>query len=158
MKLYLVRHGKAEDQPDETGERPLSDRGRSDIAAQATFLKNAGITVSQVFHSGKLRAHQTAEIIAAEIAPDAPMEPMQYLTPMDGTDHLALSVENWADSNLDTMVSGHNPFMEAMAARLLCGNHKEGAVIVKTGTVMCFERYAPGRWRMDWMVIPKLTR
>ena len=155
MKLYLVRHGKAEDMADATGERPLSARGMADIEAQAKMLDNAGVRVTNVFHSGKLRARQTAEILSALVAPGVMPEAMDNITPMDATSHLAREIDNW-DS--DTMVCGHNPFMEKMAARLLAGDDEENVVLVKTGTVMCFERGHGGSWVMDWMTIPKIAR
>ena len=155
MKLYLVRHGKAEDTTDSSGERPLSARGMADIEAQAKLLDNAGVRVTNVFHSGKLRARQTAEILSALVAPDVMPEPMGSITPMDDTDHLAAEISAWDD---DTMVCGHNPFMERMAARLLSGDDEENVVLVKTGTVMCLERSHGGNWIMNWMSIPKLAR
>lgn len=155
MKLYLVRHGKAEDAADESGERSLSDRGMADIESQAKFLGDAGITLNQVFHSGKLRARQTAEILSARIAPGVSVEAMQNLSPMDEPDALEAALAGW---NVDTMVCGHNPFMERIAARLLSGNDDAAAVLVKTGTVMCFEKVGPDNWLMNWMVVPKLTR
>ena len=155
MKLYLVRHGKAEDTADDSGERPLSDRGMADIEAQAKFLGDAGIKVEQVFHSGKLRARQTAEILAARIAPGIPLMAMNNLAPMDAPDALIAALGDWS---VDTMVCGHNPFMERIVALLLSGNEDAAAVLVKAGTVMCFENMGPGNWIMNWMVVPKLTR
>ena len=154
MKLYLVRHGKAEDSVDESGERPLSQRGMADVEAQAKFLAGANVKVQQVFHSGKLRARQTAEILSALVAPGVALQKIDNITPMDDTDFLAAQLQNW---DIDTMVCGHNPFMERMTARLLAGDDEENVVIVKTATVMCFERFA-NKWVMDWMVVPSLTR
>lgn len=155
MKLYLVRHGKAEEMADDSGERPLSARGMADIEAQAKHLDRAGIRVEQVFHSGKLRARQTAEILASLIAPGIMPMAMNNISPMDNTDYLASQIADW---DADTMVCGHNPFMEAMAARLLSGDDEESVVLVKTGTIMCFEKIHNSNWVMDWMVIPKLSR
>ena len=155
MKLYLVRHGKAEDIADNSGERPLSARGMADIEAQAKLLDNAGVRVANVFHSGKLRARQTAEILSTLIAPEVMPAVLDNITPMDATSHLAREIDGWDD---DTMVCGHNPFMEAMAARLLTDDDEENVVLVKTGTVMCFERGPGGNWAMNWMTIPKLSR
>ena len=68
MNIYLMQHGKPvlkEKNPD----KPLSDRGRDDAGKMAGFLKKAGIQVETVFHSGKTRARQTAEIISSKINP-----------------------------------------------------------------------------------------
>ncbi|MDH5187532.1 MAG: phosphohistidine phosphatase SixA [Rhodospirillaceae bacterium] len=154
MKLYLVRHGKAEDSVDASGERPLSQRGMADVEAQAKFLDNAGVRVTNIYHSGKLRARQTAEILSALVAPGVALQKIDNITPMDDTTYLAQQIQSW---NTDTMVCGHNPFMERMAARLLAGNDEASAVMVKTGTVMCFEKFSD-TWVMNWMVVPCLTR
>ena len=154
MKFYLVRHGKAEDNVDASGERPLSARGMADVEAQAKFLDGANVRVERIFHSGKLRARQTAEILSTLVAPGVVLQKIDNITPMDDTQYLAQQLQNW---NTDTMVCGHNPFMERMAARLLTGDDKKQVVMVRTATVMCFERFGDA-WVMDWMVVPCLTR
>ena len=55
MKLYLVQHGEA-CAKDVDPERPLTDQGNADTDRLAAFLKQAGIQVERVIHSGKLRA------------------------------------------------------------------------------------------------------
>ena len=63
MKLYLVQHGEAKSK-DEDEKRPLTDQGRQGVERVAAFLKGAGVETKRVIHSGKLRAEQTAEILA----------------------------------------------------------------------------------------------
>jgi len=63
MRLYLVQHGKAKSK-DEDPDRPLTDQGRNDIKKVAVFLaENAGLKVTSIYHSGKTRARQTAEVL-----------------------------------------------------------------------------------------------
>lgn len=68
MKIYLMRHGtplpKVNDQ-----ERPLSDQGRDDVERMADFLQKGGVQVEGIFHSGKTRARQTAEIMTSRLNP-----------------------------------------------------------------------------------------
>jgi len=62
MKLYLVRHGDAVfDQVDST--RPLNEKGKADVLKVAMHLKEGVPHIESIFHSGKKRAEQTAEII-----------------------------------------------------------------------------------------------
>ena len=64
MRLYLVQHGDA--LPEQVDpERPLSAEGRRDVEAVARLLASAGTRAVRVAHSGKLRAQQTAEVLAA---------------------------------------------------------------------------------------------
>lgn len=66
MKLYLVQHGEASAKTVDP-ERPLTELGRTDVEQLARFLGEAGVRIERVMHSGKLRAVQTAECLAAGI-------------------------------------------------------------------------------------------
>ena len=67
MKLYLVQHGEAHSK-DTNLERPLTQKGRIDVNKMSDFMNIAGVVVKQVYHSGKLRAKQTAEVFSAKIS------------------------------------------------------------------------------------------
>ena len=69
MRLYLVQHGEALSK-DVDPERALSDAGRADAERLARFLAPRRLTLSRVLQSGKLRAQQTAEILAGAFASD----------------------------------------------------------------------------------------
>jgi phosphohistidine phosphatase SixA len=66
MRIYLAQHGLAVPK-DVDPDRPLSDQGHQHVELLSDFLKQAGIRVEQVFHSGKTRAEQTASILARSI-------------------------------------------------------------------------------------------
>jgi len=115
MKLYLVQHGEAcakEVDP----ERPLTDRGREDIERLAAFLGRAGIEVGRVIHSGKLRAAQTADLLAAVVAPFVELEVNDHIHPND--DPRAVDWRQEAGGR-DTMLVGHLPFMARLVSLLL---------------------------------------
>ena len=61
MKLFLVHHGDAVG-PGVDARRPLSEQGRAAAERLAGKAAEAGAHPSVVWHSGKLRAKQTAEI------------------------------------------------------------------------------------------------
>ena len=155
MRLYLVRHGKADHGPVDA-ERPLSDRGRNDISAIAGHLAAEDIRVARVVHSGLKRAFETAEILAAGVAPGIAVEPMAGIEPWGDVKAFGKTAEHWTE---DTMVCGHEPFMGEAASWLLSGDAHAGLVAVKTGAVMALERvtYAPG-WHLRWMVTPRIIR
>jgi len=82
MKLYLVQHGEAvakEVDPD----RPLSERGLRDVEKMALFLRRGGIGVGRILHSGKRRAEQTAQVLAAAILPGDQPESVEGIKPND---------------------------------------------------------------------------
>ena len=72
MKLYLVQHAEAvpaEDDPD----RPLSDKGRTDVQRVASFLARS-VRVGRIVHSPKMRARDTAVLLAQALGPGGVVE------------------------------------------------------------------------------------
>jgi phosphohistidine phosphatase len=154
MRLYLVQHGEAaskEADPD----RQLTGRGRADIEAMGAFLRRAGVWIPLIWHSGKARARQTAELLAAELVPMGSIEGAKGLKPNDPTEpirnELVLRQE-------DLAVVGHLPFLSNLASELLCGVESAGPVQFQQGGVLCIERAESGPWRVQWMVTPDLLR
>ena len=81
MKILLAQHGDS--LPEHVDpERPLSDRGRDDVMGMARLLGASGVRVRRICHSGKLRACQTAELLAPDVASDAIVEPVVGLPRM----------------------------------------------------------------------------
>src|SRR5262245_23731251 len=68
MNLYLVQHGAAKSEADDPA-RPLTEDGRRAVERLAEFLAARGVRIDRVEHSDKLRARQSAEILAARLAP-----------------------------------------------------------------------------------------
>ncbi len=154
MKVYLTQHGEArakEVDPD----RPLSDRGRADVELVAEFLAVSGIGVDRVQHSGKTRARQTAELLAAKLAPRATVEPMDGLGPKDSGDALMRVLETVSG---DLLVAGHQPFMGRFVSRLLAGKAEPTLVAYQPGSIVCLERDQAGSWTLQWMIRPELLK
>lgn len=152
MKLYLVQHGEAVAEAINPG-RPLSDRGRTDVSHVAAMLKEAGVSVMRVLHSGKTRAEQTAEILAKVLAPSKLHEAIEGINPNDAVPPFARQIEQWSE---DTLVVGHLPFMSRLVALLVTGDETKVIVAYQQGSVVCLERAPSGAWLIDWMVRPEL--
>ncbi len=82
MRIYLTQHGEALAK-DVDRERPLSEQGRADVQRLAEFLRDKGVRVEHIWHSGKTRAEQTAALIADAILPDGRPEARPGLGPND---------------------------------------------------------------------------
>jgi len=152
MRLYLVQHGEAlakEADPD----RPLSDQGRRDIERLSGFLASRKFRVSHVWHSGKTRARQTAELLAAAMAPGLAAEARAGLAPNDSTEKFAGTLATWHE---DAMVVGHLPFMARLVSRLVADNNDGTVVAYLPGSLVCLERDAGGAWAIAWMLRPEL--
>jgi phosphohistidine phosphatase len=154
MKLYLVQHGEAcakEIDPD----RPLTKQGRSDIDRLAVFLKQAGIQVDRVIHSGKLRAGQTAELLAAGIASGVEPEISGLMNPNDNPRAFDWQSESW---DRDTLIVGHLPFMARLVSHLLIADEDRPVTDFQPGSVVCLEHVEDSRWQINWMIRPELLR
>jgi len=152
MNLYLIQHGEAV--PKEVdAERPLSDTGRRDVQQIASFLGNAGIRVTTVLHSGKRRAEQTADLLAASFGENARIEKVSGIDPLDPTEPFAKAVSGRAE---DTMIVGHLPFMGRLVSRLIVGDEAASVVDFRPGTVVRLVRTDAAKWSLAWMIRPEL--
>ena len=116
MRVYLVRHGEALDQMESTA-RPLSEKGKVDIERLAELLaQRFKILPGYIFHSPKLRAAQTADIISNALPFPLVPEETDGLAP---TDDPVLWAQQLEAMDKDTMLVGHLPNMSRLASLLL---------------------------------------
>lgn len=151
MKLYLVQHGEALSKnidPD----RALSESGREDVRRLASFLAGKAGCV-RVLHSGKTRARQTAEILAAAIAPDREVEQIGGLAPNDPVEPFVQHVEERSENLL---IVGHLPFIAKLVARLTTGTGDRSIVAYRPGSIVCLEMGEEAVWEVQWMIRPEL--
>jgi len=152
MRLYLVQHGDAlveEVDP----ERHLSEKGTADVEKVARFLRPLKLPVSAVWHSGKPRAAQTAEILSRELAGEPDLVRRDGLAPKDSVVPLRDAVERF---RADLMIVGHLPFLAKFAALLLTGEKSDDVVAFRYGGVVCLDNTEGGEWRVAWMIVPEL--
>lgn len=135
-KLYLVRHGEATTAL-ENPERPLSERGRREIEPVAAWAARAGLKVHRPLHSGKLRAAQTAEILAAQLAPEGGIASSPGLAPNDDVYPLARMAQHETDW---LMVVSHPPFLSHPASLLLIRSPDRPLILFPTGATVCLVR------------------
>lgn len=152
MKIYLVRHGEAVSSQFDP-QRPLSEQGFADVRKIAAFIKSKEISVEHIWHSGKLRAKQTAEILAESVSVKKGCSARDNLSPNDDVSIIANELEAY-DTNL--MLVGHLPFLANLASLLVAGKEFASAVAFDAGSVVCLNRCDPGRWQIEWMISPQL--
>lgn len=137
MRLYLVRHGKAErDSPTGRDEdRPLNQRGER----QATWLGETlarlpvGDRPSLIFASPAARARATAELIQRDLSIDLRFDDALRLgAGIDATWRLVTRI---AEGNAPVMLVGHNPTLEILVEALTGGNNCE----MRTGEAAAIE-------------------
>jgi len=152
MKLYLVQHGQAVPKQEDPG-RPLSEQGREEVQRVAACLGEAGVRVVRVWHSGKLRATETAGILAGEVCSGKQVEMIKGIQPNDPVDEFASDADVWGE---DTLVVGHLPFMSRLVSLLVAGDSKHELVHYTPGSVVCLQRDDTDRWVISWMLSPGL--
>ncbi len=154
MKLYLVQHGEAMEKGSHP-ERPLTETGTADIESVARFMARIGVHVSEVWHSGKTRAIQTANILVGQIAKGAKIVVDEELNPKGAVGGLA----RWlAKRDEDLLITGHMPHLARLAGLLLADEEDAEPLSFCKGAAVCLERGESGHWRVSWMVTPSILR
>lgn len=150
MRLYLMQHGKPVLEEVDPA-RPLSDQGKSDVRKIAEFFKRVGVNVSVIFHSGKTRARETAEIVAATLGPHMKVEERPGVSPLDNVRRIADEIHT---SRGDLFIAGHLPHLAKLTAFLVTANETIPVARFQQGGVLCLERDDVGKWMIAWMVVP----
>lgn len=153
MKVYLIRHGDAVSS-DVDPQRPLSDEGRAEVEKIASFLKPLGIRVEHIWHSGKARAAQTAEIVAGAVAVEKDCSARDGLGPNAEASNIADELQAY---DTDLMIVGHLPFMGNLASLLLTGKETTDVVAFEAGAIACLNRCDPGVWQIEWLIAPRIV-
>lgn len=153
MKLYLVRHGDASP-ADVDPERRLSADGHQQVGRLAAFLSNRGVGVARVLHSGKPRAQETAEALAATVAPGVTPEALDGLSPNDPVEPLAEQIADWRE---DSLIAGHLPHLARLVSLLLTGRNLPTSFDFEPAAAACLERRDDGdAWSLVWFVGPSV--
>jgi len=152
MRVYLVQHGEAvAEQVDPA--RPLTERGREDVRRIAEFLRRAGVRPDRIEHSGKLRAEQTARIIADNLlGTEAGIVVVSGLKPRDPVRPTA---ERLAALKGEVLLAGHQPFMGRLTSYLVTGREEPPIFAFRPGSIACIERTEDG-WVLCWALRPEL--
>jgi len=152
VEIYLAQHGEAKSEQDDS-RRPLTDRGRKEVAAVAIALNRHGLRLSAIWHSGKLRAKQTAAAFAEALEPDDGIEEKSGLDPRDDPQGMAEAI---AGLEAPTLVVGHLPHLSRLASLLVAGDSHTDIIRFRQGGVLCLARADEG-WRIAWYVTPQLA-
>jgi phosphohistidine phosphatase len=163
MLLYLVRHAHAV-AAEEDPLRPLSARGRGEVARLARFLGAAALfQPAQIWHSPLLRSSQTATDLAARLLlSDAVMLETPGLLPEDDpaefAERLALHPRD-----RDLAIVGHEPHLSALATLLVRGKASPVLFTLRKSAVLALEptrgthtKSGHPRWRVRWQIAPEL--
>src|SRR6266478_862566 len=122
MHLFLVHHGDAVG-PEVDARRPLSTVGQLAVARAAADAAARGARPTVVWHSGKLRARQTAEAFWRACNALAELSASRDLQPDDPP---AWIRDRLRAEPRDLLIAGHFPHLPRLLA-LLVGRREEAA-------------------------------
>jgi len=148
LNLYILQHGEAV--PKEIDpERPLSEQGVRDIRNLAMHMQNMGVQLGNIFHSGKLRAQQSARLIAEVLSPE--IEPVQT-DGLNPNDDPSVILDDIQQMHGNILIASHMPFVSRLCSVLLTGTDNAEFDSLP-GTLFCLEKN-DYKWRLAYMLRP----
>jgi phosphohistidine phosphatase len=155
-ELYFLRHGDAGDPEGWRGDdalRPLSPKGVRQAERMAAFLGGIGFGPDVIVSSPKLRATQTAQIVAGVLERPATVD--DRLAGGLTIEGLRTLVDTFArhDGVRRVLLVGHDPDFSSVVSML------SGAKAIRLGTCTLARvdldgRPAPGRGSLRWLIPP----
>ena len=151
MYIYLMRHGAALD-AQENIQRPLSPEGAQAVSQVAQLLKTTAPHFSEIRHSSKLRAKQTAHIMGQDPNFTGKVLACRGLEPMDPIDFILDSIT--AEPNV--LWVGHLPYLSRFLSALVVGNEDKEIVEFQPATWVRLKMLSHGNWVVDHVLNPEL--
>lgn len=155
VELYLMQHGLA--LPSEVDpERPLSEQGRAEVVRVAVAAAAVGVSVGEIWHSGKLRAAQTAQVLADALAAGGGTPSVSArggLNPESDVAPIAGWLRGMAAGKRVAIV-GHLPFLSRLAGTLLVGPAGVEPIAVRNAGLVRLVRGESGRFQVSWILSP----
>ena len=147
MYVYLMQHGEALSEEHAPG-RPLSLTGIEQVKAVALSAYRAEIRIPVIYHSGRLRARRSAELLSDEVGGEVVAR--EGLEPKDDVETVAEWLQNQSE---DLALVGHLPFLDRLAGRLVNGDPGKSVVNFRFGVLVRLIRNDSG-WKVDWIARP----
>src|SRR6266850_5045920 len=145
MFLYLVHHGDAVG-PDVDPRRPLSPEGRGAVERIAAKAAALGATPAVVWHSGKLRAKQTAEAFWRACNALAEFSATRDLQPDDPAQWIR---DRLRGETRDILIAGHFTHLPRLLALLVVGG-EAGVEFPANGVVALSTDDGGETWKEVW--------
>ena len=152
MALYLIQHGKSLSK-DQDPDQGLSAEGIAETERIANQAKDDGVTVSQIRHSVKTRARQTAEIFGGALNPKQGIREVSGIKPLDDVAEYAANI----DPVENIMLVGHLPFMERLTSFLITGSNDKPVFKFQNSGIVCLDKDPEAQvWVIRWALMPKI--
>jgi phosphohistidine phosphatase len=161
VELLLVRHAMAAERgphyPDDR-KRPLTTDGVARFKRIVEGLKDFDVRLELVLTSPLLRAHHTAELLAAGIGGKPRLDVLDALAPSGRMALVLEAITRHTKRVKHLALVGHEPDLGELAARLL---RARGTIQFKKGAVCCIEldgAMPTGPGTLRWLLPPRALR
>lgn len=149
--ILLSQHGEAKSETEDKT-RPLTEKGRLDVEKVANFLSQKGLILDRIFHSGKRRAFETAEIFARSLKPKEGILEVSGIDPLDEPELVLPKIEQLEGN---TLVVGHLPHLSRLLSLMITGSKDREVLKFRMGGVVALDRIQNG-WVILWAITPDL--
>ncbi len=147
-----MQHGEAVPETQDPA-RPLTAVGGAEVEHVARWAANLSLGITLVQHSGKLRARQTAEILASYLRPTPRLAEAPGLAPNDDVAVVAGGLREAGDTRL---LVGHLPHLARLTSSLVVGDPGRPLLAFRMGALVALRREAAG-WRVRYVLTPEIV-
>ncbi|WP_295470433.1 phosphohistidine phosphatase SixA [uncultured Pseudomonas sp.] len=123
MKLWILRHGQAQNQARSDAERELTTEGREQARCSARHLQ--GRSLQRILVSPYVRAQQTADEVQQVLAVDIPRLTVNWLTPDSPPAEALAQLE--ALGLDEVLLVSHQPLVGCLVGLLAHGSVQDAA-------------------------------
>ncbi len=154
MKLFLIQHGKAHPESIDP-ERHLTEEGKKETKLVASFLaKSKLVSIKCIYHSGKARSRETAEIFSQYLKPHGGVVQDKHLNPLDDPTMWLQKLERETEN---LMLVGHLPHLSRLASLLITRRPDDEIIKFRYSGAVCLEKLNnEDLWIILWYVTPEL--
>ena len=115
----------------------------------AQYLAAVGVALERIEHSEKLRARQSAEILAAALQPREGTKQVSGIGPNDDIQPVRERLQTEANN---LMLVGHLPYLSRLVATLLGLERDQTVVEFRMGGAVRLDRNESGQWTLHWQL------
>jgi phosphohistidine phosphatase len=151
MKLYLMQHAQAKSEQEDP-RRGITDEGRDTARKMAAHFAGLKPEIAEIRHSGKLRAVQTARLVAEALGSHDLCKECAGLAPNDPAEPLLQELQGASRSLL---IVGHLPHLKILASLLLCGSKDTDPIAFHNTGIVCMSK-TDQKWQVEWVLHPCL--
>ena len=157
MDVYLVQHAQAKS-TEQDAACPLSEEGVANIERASAYAEKLGFAIDRIYHSGKLRAKQTAEILARHLGVADKVETKKGLDPSDSV----APITDWlgrlsSEGIRNILIVGHLPFLDKLTSLLVAGTEDAHVVAFQNaGIVKLVPKSAGSGYSIQWIITPDI--